>query len=202
MRHSFTLFAAMLLAVVAASAILFGNWNECLLSMREQLQRRRRIEMCDSEDDHREQGVPAPIDEETCALYTKGHQIHHIQARLGWEAEARAAKPLKGTVVSVSDNGWITVDVGSELRRFWNHDAAWARAVIERSGGMVGLPGFHLLHAPTASGTYCICVADGEHGATSCKPLSERAHMVAKRALSGRVERRDLDAPPKRDDKS
>jgi len=150
--------------------------------------------MFDSQDDHAERGVPAPIDEETCALYTRGHQVHYIQARLGWEAEARAARPVKGTVVSVSKDGWITVDVGGELRRVWNHDAAWARAVIERSGGMVGLPGFHLLHAPTASGTYCICVADEEQGATPCKPLSARADMVAKRARSSRVGGRDVNA--------
>jgi hypothetical protein len=140
--------------------------------------------MSDERDAESETPISAPIDEETCALYTAGHQVHHIQARLGWEAEARAARPVKGTLVKVSGDGWIAVDVGGELRRFWNHDPVRARAVIEGSDGLVGLPGFDLLHAPTASGTYCICVADEERGATPCKPLSARADMVARRSGS------------------
>jgi hypothetical protein len=108
------------------------------------------------------------VDWKRCALYTPGHQPHLIQAKL-----ARDVHPTEyrhGSVVSVQDNGWIAVAVGSELLRFWNHDAARARRCFEESSGQVGLPGYGLLHAHHAHGRYCISVS--HDGPTPCAPPS------------------------------
>ncbi|HEV1998384.1 MAG TPA: hypothetical protein VGR61_09690 [Candidatus Dormibacteraeota bacterium] len=102
----------------------------------------------------------------TCALYTPGHLVHWIQARIAREGDP--TKREDGTLVSVADNGWITVDVAGEVRRFWTHDPVRARHNFEASGGQVGLPGVGLLHAPTAEGRFCIRVADEEQGVTPC----------------------------------
>src|SRR5437764_6802326 len=98
-----------------------------------------------------------PLDHAVCALYTPGHQTHFIQAKLA--ARVDPAEYRRGTLLSVGDDGWITVEVDGELCRFWNHHPAWVRGCFEESGGQVGLPGWHLLHAPTPRGRYCICVS-------------------------------------------
>ena len=128
---------------------------------------------------------PAAIDYQACALYTPGHQTHFIQARLALEVDA--AKYQKGSLVNVTDDGWINVAVDGEIRRFWTHDPARARYNVAESEGEVGLPGVDLLHAPLQDGRsiFCICVADESRGPTPCKPLSERADMVARCSGSG-----------------
>lgn len=109
-----------------------------------------------------------PLEHSTCALYTPGHQVHFIQAKLARE-EPEGYRT--GTIVSVQDDGWVTVELDCQTRRFWNHDPSWVRRCIEESGGHVGLPGWGLLHAPSANGgRYCICVSDD--GPTPCAPLS------------------------------
>jgi hypothetical protein len=102
-----------------------------------------------------------------CALYTPGHKTHLIQAKLARDGDP--ARYRHGTVVSVQDDGWITVDVDDELLRFWNHDPAWVRRCLQESGGKVGLPGWHLFHVRHARRRYCICVADWP---TPCAPPS------------------------------
>jgi hypothetical protein len=104
-----------------------------------------------------------------CARYTPGHQTHAIQARLASEVDP--ANYLNGTVVSVEDDGWITVDVSGEPLRFWTHDPTRVRHCFEESGWHVGLPGYGVLHARSArGGRYCICVSD--RGPTPCAPPS------------------------------
>lgn len=96
-----------------------------------------------------------------------GHRTHLVQAQLA--RDDGPAKYRNGTLVEVADDGWITVDVDGELLRFWNHDPTWVRRCFEESGGKVGLPGWHLLHAPHGDGRRaCICVADD--GPTPCTP--------------------------------
>ena len=99
-----------------------------------------------------------------CALYTPGHQTHLIQANLARDAEPSTYR--HGTVIWVQDDGWITVDVDSERLRLWSHDPAWVRCCLQESGGQVGLPGSHLLHARHARGRYCISISDD--GPTPC----------------------------------
>lgn len=107
----------------------------------------------------------------TCTLYTPGHRTHLIQAKLARNADS--AKDRYGTVVSVDDEGWITVDTAGKLLRFWNHDPAWVRQCFKESGWEVGLPGWNLLHAWHANGRYCISVShDGPMGPTPCAPPS------------------------------
>src|SRR5450759_3371914 len=113
--------------------------------------------------------APDRVDQAKCALYTPGHRTHLIQANLARDDDP--AKYRHGTVVSVQNDGWITLDVDGEALRFWNHDPAWVRRCFEESDGQVGLPGWNLLHAPSASGgRYCICLAD--YGPTRCAPPS------------------------------
>jgi hypothetical protein len=111
------------------------------------------------------EAVPGPIDHSVCALYKPGHQVHFIQAKLGWEGDP--AKYRNGTLLSVQDDGWITVGVEGEVLRFWNHEPERARRCFEESGGRVGLPGHALLHAASnTGGNYCFCVSTD--GPTPC----------------------------------
>jgi hypothetical protein len=110
------------------------------------------------------ESAPGSIDHSACALYKPGHQVHFIQAKLGWEQDP--ANRRTGTLISVQDDGWISVDVDGEVLRFWNHAPARARACFQESGGRVGLPGHCLLHAPTETGNYCFCVSTD--GPTPC----------------------------------
>ena len=110
------------------------------------------------------EAVPGSIDHSVCALYKPGHQVHFIQAKLGWEQDP--ANRRTGTLISVQDDGWISVDVDGEVLRFWNHAPARARKCFQESGGRVGLPGHCLLHAPTEAGNHCFCVSTD--GPTPC----------------------------------
>lgn len=54
------------------------------------------------------EAIPDPIDHTICALYKPGHRPHFIQAKLSWQGDP--AKYRSGTLVSVDDDGWITVE--------------------------------------------------------------------------------------------
>jgi hypothetical protein len=110
--------------------------------------------------------MPRPGGE--CALYTPGHQTHLIQANLARDAEPSTCR--HGTIVSVQNDGWITVNLDGELLLSWNHEHTWVRRCFEESGGQVGLPGWNLLHARHARGRYCISVS--ADGPTPCAPPS------------------------------
>ena len=110
---------------------------------------------------------PDHADHAKCALYTPGHQVHFIQGKLSWEGD-----PLKyrsGTVVSVDDDGWITVEVDGAEVRVWNHEPARARHRIETAGGLVVLREPHVLAAPSANGNALFSISDT---VTACVPLS------------------------------
>jgi hypothetical protein len=119
------------------------------------------------------------VDHSSCALFKPGHQVHYIQAKLAGECDP--ANYRTGEVVKVDDDGWITLDADGEVLRFWSHDPARARQCFEESFGRVGLPGRSLLHAPTAKGRYCICIAQN---ATRCASVSS-----ADLSAAGLVER-------------
>jgi hypothetical protein len=113
---------------------------------------------------------PDHVDHTKCALYTPGHQVHFIQAKLSWEGD-----PLKhrsGTLVSIENDGWITVEVAGEQVRVWNHEPARARRRIEAAGGLVVLQEQHILAAPGANGNPFFSISDT---ATACVPPSEEA---------------------------
>jgi len=77
-----------------------------------------------------------------CRIYKPGHEVHYIQSRLAGYGGRN------GTLLTVDDDGWITVDVEGVVLRLWNHDPAWVRKCFEESAGQVGLAGGRLLHAP------------------------------------------------------
>jgi hypothetical protein len=113
------------------------------------------------------QAVPDPIDHAICGLYKPGHQVHFIQAKLSWQGDP--AKYRSGTLASVDDDGWITIDVDGETVRVWNHDPVRARRLIEASGGQVALRDPHILATRSATGNYLFSIADT---ATACMPPS------------------------------
>jgi hypothetical protein len=127
----------------------------------------------------RSKAVPHAVDRTSCGLYKPGHDVHYIQAKLASECDP--ANYRTGEVVSVDDDGWITLAADGEVLRLWNHDPARARQCFKESVGRVGLPGRSLLHAPTATGRYCICIAQE---ATRCA-LASSADLSA----AGLVER-------------
>jgi len=93
-----------------------------------------------------------------CALYTPGHQVHFIQAKLSWQGD-----PLKyrsGSLVSVDDDGWISVVIDQAEVRIWNHEPARARHRIEAAGGLVVLREPHVLATPTACGNALFSISD------------------------------------------
>jgi hypothetical protein len=113
---------------------------------------------------------PDHVDHTKCTLYKAGHQVHLIQAKLSWEGD-----PLKhrnGTVVSVQDNGWITVEVDEEQVRVWNHEPARARHRIEAAGGLVVLQEQHVLATPSENGNAFFSISDTP---TACVPPSGEA---------------------------
>lgn len=107
------------------------------------------------------------VDHTKCALYTPGHQVHFIQAKLSWEGD-----PLKyrnGTLVSIEDDGWITVEVDEAEVCVWNHEPARARYRIEAAGGLVVLREPHVLATPSANGNALFSISDTT---TACVPPS------------------------------
>jgi hypothetical protein len=106
------------------------------------------------------------LEYQACGLYTPGHHVHFIQAKKAWEGDQ--ANYRNGRLVSVDDGGWITVEVGADILRFWNHDPKRAKLCFAASAGHVGLPGWGLLHAPDKGDRYCICVST--EGPTPCVP--------------------------------
>jgi hypothetical protein len=98
--------------------------------------------------------------------------VHFIQAKKAWEDDP--AKYRNGVLVSVENDGWITVRVDGKDLRFWNHDPVRARDCFNASGGQVGLPGWGLLHAPHGDGSrYGICIStDGPTPCVSPRPAS------------------------------
>jgi hypothetical protein len=116
------------------------------------------------------QANPDLADHTRCAMYTPGHQVHFIQAKLSWEGD-----PLKyrsGTLVSVEDDGWITVEVDGAEVCVWNHEPARARHRIEAADGLVVLREPHVLATPTANGNALFSISDA---VTACVPPSAEA---------------------------
>ena len=99
-----------------------------------------------------------------CSIYRPGHEAHWIQAKLAREEPPAAVR--FGTVVSVEDDGWITVRVDGGRVRFWNHDPRRAREFLRKSEGRVELPGYGLLRAPHRDGKGCLSVS--MYGPTLC----------------------------------
>jgi hypothetical protein len=110
------------------------------------------------------------VDHTKCAMYTTGHQVHFIQAKLSWEGDP--SKYCSGRLVSVEDDGWITVEVHGAEVRVWNHEPARARHRIEAAGGLVVLREPHILATPSANGNALFSISDT---VTACVPPSVEA---------------------------
>ena len=109
--------------------------------------------------------MPEPVSCSDCALYTHGHCVHPIQARLGWETDP--ATRTQATVTDLTYDGWITLDADGTTRRYWNHDLAAIRRAVAASGGRAELPGFAQLRLPHDGGCFVLCI-DAAHS-TPCR---------------------------------
>ena len=98
-----------------------------------------------------------PLPRADCSTYHSGHNPHWIQNRLA--VESISSEYRRGTVVSVDEDGFFSVDFDGEVLKLWNHDPARLRACIEERGSRVGLARYHLLYVPADAGRrYAICV--------------------------------------------
>ena len=68
-----------------------------------------------------------------CALYTPGHSVHPIQARLAWQ---NPAAYVRGEVLDIDDAIVVATEDG-DVRRFRNHDLdRFAKIVLDVGPGM------------------------------------------------------------------
>lgn len=68
-----------------------------------------------------------------CWLYTPGHTIHFIQARLAWGKGE--PDPQIGEIISIED-GLITVALDSGVSQFQNHNLDAVRQAVKAYGRM------------------------------------------------------------------
>jgi hypothetical protein len=105
------------------------------------------------------------IKADKCGLYRPGHQVHQIQVRL-----AREGTRQQGRAVGVDQEGWIQVEVGGSIERFWHHDSERAQEALDAGNGVVEVSGKGLLMVMQKDGSaYCLCVS--KTGATPCVGL-------------------------------
>jgi len=72
--------------------------------------------------------VPRPT---SCGSYRPGHEVHWIQASKTWNEPGL----LEFARVVSAVGALVTVEVGDELRRYYNHDAARLEAIARSYGG-------------------------------------------------------------------
>ena len=92
-----------------------------------------------------------------CGLYTPGHSIHWVQARLTWN------RPVSRTaveIVELSEAG-VLLWADDGLRRFWNHDLVRLRALVGQHGPFGALVGYHALRLESG---HLICVKEDSEG--------------------------------------
>ena len=93
-----------------------------------------------------------------CGLYTPGHEVHWIQ---GLRYRDPEHPPVAGRLVEVGADGIIVVEIGGEVRRFWNHEPQRFAHFAARAHHHVDLQArWGMLGLPHKSGTYCFCIAD------------------------------------------
>ena len=113
----------------------------------------------------------------TCGLYLPGHIPHWIQARKGWEDTVNL--PLPGRLVSVSDDGAVTIEVGDRQLTLWNHRPQRVEQAAERSDGTVAYQArWHLLHLPSSGGArflFSVATPFEEHVACRMNPVLDES---------------------------
>ena len=89
-----------------------------------------------------------------CSRYVPGHEVHYIQSRISLEEPGLVER---GRVEAIGE--LISVRVGGELRRYWNHDLTRFARAIELFGPDVTLQErWSLLKVPHPGGSYCFSI--------------------------------------------
>jgi hypothetical protein len=91
-----------------------------------------------------------------CALYTPGHNVHFIQARLAWE---NPAAYVRGEVLAIDDAIVVATEHG-DVRRFRNHDLHRFARIVDDVGLGVTLCDRGVLRIDRhPSGGFMFCIA-------------------------------------------
>jgi hypothetical protein len=90
-----------------------------------------------------------------CALYTPGHTVNFIQARLAWE---NPQDDVRAELLGARDGVISVVTEPGEVKRFRNHDIDRLLQAAAGLGSFVVLRAHGVLAMPHDGGTYCFCV--------------------------------------------
>ena len=100
--------------------------------------------------------------EHRCALYTPGHNVHFIQARLAWEnPEAYVAAEF----LTIADDVIVVKSENGDVSKFRNHDLKRFRSIIHDFGPHVTLCDRGVLRIEHHDGggyMFCVKPDDGE----------------------------------------
>ena len=90
-----------------------------------------------------------------CALYTPGHSVHFIQARLAW-SNSRAFVPCE--VLTVDEDVIFVVTEMGDVRRFRNHDLERFVTIVQDFGPHGTLCDQGVLRVEHDRGGFMFCV--------------------------------------------
>lgn len=95
-----------------------------------------------------------------CALYTPGHRVHFIQARLAWQ---NPQDDCTAEFLGIEDDVIVVVTELGEVRRFRNHDLDRLVGVLDLCGPRVLLRRHGVLQTADGGGyMFCVKPDDGE----------------------------------------
>ena len=102
------------------------------------------------------------VPSQRCVLYTPGHSIHWIQARLTWR-EPRPRTPV--SIIAIDDGG-LLLETPDGTKRFLNHGTRGISEFVEEVGNDGELVGYGVLQlSPRSNGAtpmICIKLDEGE----------------------------------------
>jgi hypothetical protein len=110
-----------------------------------------------------------------CELYQAGHTVHHIQANRS------AGEPHRQGMLTEVLGNVITVDFGSEIRRYRNHDPDRLVDIVGISGSVGVCERYVILRG---NGGYCFSILDADKPWIPCdhEPLTSfTAEALAER---------------------
>jgi hypothetical protein len=80
--------------------------------------------------------IKAAESDDTCGLYTPGHDVHWIQARHAGSDTVNRARA--GKLLEAHPDGTLVVDVAHHLYRLWHHNPSRLQRLVAENKGKVG----------------------------------------------------------------
>ena len=105
-----------------------------------------------------------------CALYTPGHNVHFIQARLAWD---NPAAYVRSEVLAIADDVIVAVTEHGVVHRFRNHDLERFRRIVRDFGRDVTICDKGILRIDRSGGggfMFCVAPDDGRRLAPCLDP--------------------------------